>query len=199
VKPLVDQASCGVNQKSSKSVADIPLRKHELQASEKSKAVLISQSSSFMFKQALPFLRFSSLRSTSSVTFLSTVQQRCFLSTFYKMSNLTIDLTAPNGKKFTLPTGIFINNEFVKSKSGEKITSINPTLATLPPLRILAPRTLLKSTTIPVMNRKYAASSQPVPTTSMSQSKQPGRPSTTLPGEIYRPPTAVLSCSNSPN
>jgi aldehyde dehydrogenase (NAD+) len=43
------------------------------------------------------------------------------------MSDLTIDLTAPNGKKFTLPTGIFINNEFVKSKSGEKITTINPT------------------------------------------------------------------------
>lgn len=43
------------------------------------------------------------------------------------MSDLTIDLTAPNGKNFTLPTGIFINNEFVKSKSGEKITSINPT------------------------------------------------------------------------
>jgi aldehyde dehydrogenase (NAD+) len=52
------------------------------------------------------------------------------------MSDLAIDLTAPNGKKFTLPTGIFINNEFVKSKSGEKITSINPTLATLPLLEI---------------------------------------------------------------
>jgi aldehyde dehydrogenase (NAD(P)+) len=43
------------------------------------------------------------------------------------MSDLAVDLTAPNGKKFTLPIGIFINNEFVKSKSGEKITSINPT------------------------------------------------------------------------
>ena len=43
------------------------------------------------------------------------------------MSDLSIDLTAPNGKKITLPTGIFINNEFIKSKSGEKITSINPT------------------------------------------------------------------------
>ena len=46
------------------------------------------------------------------------------------MSDLTIDLTAPNGKKFTLPTGIFIDNEFVKPKSGEKITSINPTSVT---------------------------------------------------------------------
>ena len=48
------------------------------------------------------------------------------------MSDLTIDLTAPNGKKFTLPTGIFINNEFVKSKSGEKLTSINPTSVNWP-------------------------------------------------------------------
>ncbi|KAI9843943.1 MAG: mitochondrial aldehyde dehydrogenase [Sclerophora amabilis] len=43
------------------------------------------------------------------------------------MSDLDIELTAPNGKKYTQPTGLFINNEFVKSKSGEKITSINPT------------------------------------------------------------------------
>jgi aldehyde dehydrogenase (NAD(P)+) len=43
------------------------------------------------------------------------------------MSGLTVDLTAPNGRKITLPTGLFINNEFVKSSSGDKITSINPT------------------------------------------------------------------------
>jgi hypothetical protein len=85
-----------------------------------------------MFKQALPLLRFSSLRSTSSIASFSVAQRRYFLFAPYTMSDLTIDLTAPNGKKFTLPTGIFINNEFVKSKSGEKITSINPTLATLP-------------------------------------------------------------------
>ena len=151
-----------------------------------------------MFKQALPLLRFSSLRSISSVTSFSIVQQRRFLSTPYKMSDLTIDLTAPNGKKFTLPTGIFINNEFVKSKSGEKITSINPTLVTLPPSRILANGTLLTSTTILAMRRKYVASTQRVPMMSMSQSKQPEKPSTTLPGETYRPPTAAPSCSNSP-
>ncbi|KAL9015722.1 MAG: hypothetical protein Q9185_006900 [Variospora sp. 1 TL-2023] len=40
---------------------------------------------------------------------------------------LTIELTAPNGRKYTQPTGLFINNEFVKSNSGEKITTINPT------------------------------------------------------------------------
>ncbi|EXJ95961.1 aldehyde dehydrogenase (NAD+) [Capronia coronata CBS 617.96] len=43
------------------------------------------------------------------------------------MADLKVDLTAPNGKKITLPTGLFINNEFVKSSSGDKITSINPT------------------------------------------------------------------------
>ena len=43
------------------------------------------------------------------------------------MSDLSVELTAPNGRKYTQPIGIFINNEFVKSKSGDKITSINPT------------------------------------------------------------------------
>jgi aldehyde dehydrogenase (NAD+) len=47
------------------------------------------------------------------------------------MSDLTIELTAPNGRKYTQPTGIFINNEWVKSKSGEKITSINPSFVKL--------------------------------------------------------------------
>ncbi|KAI8632581.1 aldehyde dehydrogenase [Xylariaceae sp. FL1651] len=42
------------------------------------------------------------------------------------MADLKVDLTAPNGKKFTLSTGLFINNEFVKASGGEKIASINP-------------------------------------------------------------------------
>jgi len=42
------------------------------------------------------------------------------------MSDLKVDLTAPNGKKITLPTGLFINNEFVKATGGQKITSISP-------------------------------------------------------------------------
>ncbi|KAF2271644.1 aldehyde dehydrogenase-like protein [Westerdykella ornata] len=42
------------------------------------------------------------------------------------MSDLFVELTAPNGRKYTQPRGLFINNEFVKSKSGETITSINP-------------------------------------------------------------------------
>lgn len=42
------------------------------------------------------------------------------------MSSLSVDLTAPNGRKYTQPIGLFINNEFVPSKSGEKLASINP-------------------------------------------------------------------------
>ncbi|KAI4627595.1 uncharacterized protein J4E87_004159 [Alternaria ethzedia] len=38
----------------------------------------------------------------------------------------SIDLTAPNGAKWTQPTGLFINNEFVPSKSGATLESINP-------------------------------------------------------------------------
>lgn len=43
------------------------------------------------------------------------------------MSDLTVSLTAPNGRKYDQPIGLFINNEFVKSKKGEMIESINPT------------------------------------------------------------------------
>lgn len=42
------------------------------------------------------------------------------------MSNLSVQLTAPNGRSYAQPIGLFINNEFVASKSGEKIASINP-------------------------------------------------------------------------
>jgi hypothetical protein len=42
------------------------------------------------------------------------------------MSDLFVELTAPNGRKYSQPRGLFINNEFVKSKSGKTITSINP-------------------------------------------------------------------------
>ena len=42
-------------------------------------------------------------------------------------SDLFINLKAPNGREYKQPIGLFINNEFVKSKSGDKITSINPT------------------------------------------------------------------------
>lgn len=40
---------------------------------------------------------------------------------------MELQLSAPNGKKWTQPLGLFINNEFVKSSTGEVITSVNPT------------------------------------------------------------------------
>ena len=144
-----------------------------------------------MFRRALPLLR---LLSPPSATRLSPLQQRCFTAILSTMSDLTIDLTAPNGKKFTLPTGIFVNNEFVKSKSGKKITSINPT-------SVYAHHAASKPANVDDdtgMRRKYAASMQPAPRTSTSPSKQPVKRSTTLPGEISRPPTAAPSCSSLP-
>ena len=44
-----------------------------------------------------------------------------------KMASLSAQLTAPNGKTYTPPTGLFINNEWVASSKGNTITSINPT------------------------------------------------------------------------
>ncbi|KAK3901333.1 aldehyde dehydrogenase domain-containing protein [Staphylotrichum tortipilum] len=40
---------------------------------------------------------------------------------------MEVELTAPNGKKWIQPLGLFINNEFVPSSNKQKITSINPT------------------------------------------------------------------------
>ncbi|CAK7911119.1 aldehyde dehydrogenase [NAD(P)+] 1 [[Candida] anglica] len=39
---------------------------------------------------------------------------------------LSYEVTLPDGQKFTQPSGLFINNEFVKSKSGKTLDSINP-------------------------------------------------------------------------
>ncbi|KAG6042114.1 hypothetical protein E4U41_005662 [Claviceps citrina] len=38
----------------------------------------------------------------------------------------SIQLRAPNGVEFSLPTGLFINNEFVKSTASQNITAISP-------------------------------------------------------------------------
>lgn len=40
---------------------------------------------------------------------------------------MEVDLTAPNGKSWKQPIGLFINNEFVKSSNDQKLASINPT------------------------------------------------------------------------
>ncbi|CZS82438.1 hypothetical protein SNK03_007013 [Fusarium graminearum] len=42
------------------------------------------------------------------------------------MSDLYVNLEAPNGVKYRQPTGLFINNEFVPGSSTQKITSIDP-------------------------------------------------------------------------
>ncbi|KAF5009053.1 hypothetical protein FDECE_4705 [Fusarium decemcellulare] len=41
--------------------------------------------------------------------------------------SLDVQLTAPNGHTYAQPTGLFINNEWVKSSDGSTITSVNPT------------------------------------------------------------------------
>ncbi|KAI1024501.1 hypothetical protein LB503_007417 [Fusarium chuoi] len=42
------------------------------------------------------------------------------------MSDLFVNLEAPNGVKYKQPTGLFINNEFVPGSSKQTITSIDP-------------------------------------------------------------------------
>ena len=42
------------------------------------------------------------------------------------MSEFETSLTAPNGKKVKVFTGLFINNEFVKGSSSEKLPTIDP-------------------------------------------------------------------------
>ncbi|KAM0449914.1 hypothetical protein ACHAPV_006896 [Trichoderma viride] len=42
------------------------------------------------------------------------------------MTVSSVDLAAPNGVKWSQPVGLFINNEFVASSSGETIASIDP-------------------------------------------------------------------------
>ncbi|WYZ35395.1 hypothetical protein EsH8_X_000042 [Colletotrichum jinshuiense] len=42
------------------------------------------------------------------------------------MVPLFVDLRAPNGVKYTQPTGLFINNEFVESSSEQTIVSLDP-------------------------------------------------------------------------
>ena len=56
---------------------------------------------------------------------------RCFslTPTLHTQTHATmeVELTAPNGRRWTQPLGLFINNEFVKSSNDQTIASINPT------------------------------------------------------------------------
>lgn len=67
---------------------------------------------------------FPSYRHTLSVTPYN--RRRLFHSTHARMSDLMLPLTAPNGRQYTQPTGLFINNKFVASKDGDKFATINP-------------------------------------------------------------------------
>lgn len=56
------------------------------------------------------------------------------------MSNVSVQLTAPNGRSYTQPIGLFINNEFVASKSGQKFASINPSYVYPFPMAVVCRR-----------------------------------------------------------
>ncbi|EEH07077.1 retinal dehydrogenase [Histoplasma capsulatum G186AR] len=71
--------------------------------------------------------RFRSLPPRKLLRPNTVLTSRYFSKISFTMSSLSIDLTAPNGREYTQPLGLFINNEFVAAKSGEKIISINPT------------------------------------------------------------------------
>ena len=52
------------------------------------------------------------------------------------MADLSVKLTAPNGRTWTQPIGLFINNEWVKSSNGHMITTINPAYDSIPTFRL---------------------------------------------------------------
>lgn len=110
---------------------------------------------------------------------------------------MEVELTAPNGKTWSQPLGLFINNEFVKSSNEQKLASINPAYVislpsppgSHPPMEWdIAPLTRESAP-----RRRYALSTQPLPMTSMPPSALPARPSRLLPGSLYLAPSGALS------
>jgi hypothetical protein len=68
------------------------------------------------------------LRTTSAVRMDSIITpEKAMGHSAAPKSELAVKLTAPNGRKYTQPIGLFINNEWVKSSNGQKITTVNPT------------------------------------------------------------------------
>ena len=49
------------------------------------------------------------------------------------MADLQLSLTAPNGRQYMQPIGLFINNQFVAAKSGDKFATISPAYVPLIP------------------------------------------------------------------
>lgn len=41
-----------------------------------------------------------------------------------------MEVVTPNGHRYTQPTGLFINNEFVPASSGQTIISLDPAYVT---------------------------------------------------------------------
>lgn len=78
-----------------------------------------------------PFRNFNVLqpfqrqRQRRSIVPLETFGKRRY-TTIKTMADLTVELTAPNGRTYDQPTGLFINNEWVAGSDGGMITSINP-------------------------------------------------------------------------
>lgn len=77
-----------------------------------------------MFIRTSFFLRSSFTRPSSLPACSNAILLRRTIATW--PDSLSTQLTAPNGKTYTQPTGLFINNEWVPSSKNIKITSINP-------------------------------------------------------------------------
>jgi len=60
------------------------------------------------------------------VASLSTPYPRTFTTTKITRNECISSLAAPNGHSWSQPSGLFIRNEFVKSRSGETLSSIDP-------------------------------------------------------------------------
>src|SRR4051812_20343068 len=68
------------------------------------------------------------LRQSVSRTFSRNISRSFSLTSYPLFANkMDIEITAPNGKTWTQPLGLFIDNEFVKSSNDQKLASINPT------------------------------------------------------------------------
>jgi len=112
------------------------------------------------------------------------------------MPDLSIELTAPNGRKYTQPVGLFINNEWVKSKKGEKITTINPTYHPSPHP---APPDPFSANTFSKVTSLRSPPSMPLQLKMLTlPSMLPELPSSLHPGATLPRPPGVICCSNLP-
>lgn len=75
-----------------------------------------------------------SSRSTTAINnnvFFFALPRTASFSHSARLRNMEVQLSAPNGQKWSQPIGLFINNEFVKSSNDQKIASINPAYVSL--------------------------------------------------------------------